>query len=78
MGYLSKSDILKLSLVLGMAFVHTKGLHGLACGSRFVWVIMCVWAPILNVWDNLHACLCVQCVQCLMLSTQYAVCSMKL
>jgi hypothetical protein len=27
-----------------MGFLHKKDLRGLARGSRFVWVIMCVWA----------------------------------
>ena len=45
MGYLSKSDIENLLIVSEMVFLHKKGLRGLAHGSRFVWVIMCV-APL--------------------------------
>ena len=50
MGYLFKSEIEKLLILYKMVFLHNNELRGLACGSRFVWVIMCVWAP-------LHSCI---------------------
>ena len=44
MGYLYKSEIEKLLIRSKMVFLHKKGLRGLARGSSFEWVIMCVWA----------------------------------
>ena len=46
MGYLFKSEIEKLLILSKIVFLHKKGLRGLARGSRFVWVIMCAWAPL--------------------------------
>ena len=46
MGNLFQSEIEKLLILSKMVFLHKKGLRGLARGSRFVWVIMCVWAPL--------------------------------
>ena len=37
---------LMIAVARKMFFLHKKGLRGLARGSRFVWVIMCVWAPL--------------------------------
>ena len=46
MGYLYKSEIEKLLILSKMVFLPKKGLRGLARGFRFVWVIMCVLAPL--------------------------------
>ena len=46
MGYFFKSEIDKLLIVSKIVFFKKKGLRGLARGSRFVWVIICVWAPL--------------------------------
>ena len=44
MGILFQSEIEKLLILSKMVFLDKKGLRGLARGSCFVWVIMCVWA----------------------------------
>ena len=44
MGIIFQTKIEKLLILSKMVFLHKKGLRGLARGSRFVWVIMCVWA----------------------------------
>ena len=36
--------IKNLLIVSKMFFLHKEGSRGRPCGSRFVWVIMCVWA----------------------------------
>ena len=48
MGYLFQSEIEKLLRVYKMVFLRKKVLGGIAQGSRFAWVIMCVLGP---TWD---------------------------
>ena len=56
MGTLFQSEIEKLLILSKMVFLHKKGLRGIARGSRFVWVIICVWAPLekhlLPLWNG--------------------------
>ena len=46
MGILFQSEIEKLVILSKIVFMHKKALRGLARGFRFVWVIMCAWAPL--------------------------------